>query len=276
MAVRFPGTSGNFFSRTSEIPSLDGFTACWWMKYATSVTNRNNPFTIYADASNCIYYQTSGASGTQLQYNLVGNGSNVLALTDLGVGNWYFIALSISGATVNNYYGALGSAELTLVQSFANSAIWFTPTNMRLSQRPDTFGRIDGTLANVKIWQASLTKAELEAERRVIRPRRLESLHAWYPIVDSGATARVRDFSGNRRDWLSNGSAITDEAMPPLTYDARRDWFFNPVVESAITVLYGAVTALDRLFGSIAVSDTLRSRASASDTVYGSAVANDE
>jgi hypothetical protein len=220
MAVRFPGTAGNFFARSSDLPALANFTVCWWMKYASSVTNRNNPFTIHIDGSSAIYYQTSGASGTQLQYNLVGNGSNVLTLVDIGIGNWYFFALAISGQQVDNYYAALGADTLTLAQSFASSSTWWTPTNMRLSQRPDTFGRIDGTLANVKIWQASLSKAELEAERRALRPHRRANLYAWYPMVDPGANARTRDMSGLSRDWTQTGT-VTDEAGPPLAYGSE-------------------------------------------------------
>jgi hypothetical protein len=217
MAIRFPGTSGNFFSRASDLPAVSPFTASWWVKLAASVVNRNNPFTIYADSSNYIYFQTRGDNGSLFQIQFAGNGSNVLDVVDVGVGNWYFMALTVSGTAINVYYAAESAASLSVVSTSASSASWWTPAHMRLSQRPDTFGRINGTLASVKIWSAALTQDQLEIERLLYRPVYTDNLHMWTPIVDLGAD-RIKDYGGSARDWTSNGASLVDEDGPPLMW----------------------------------------------------------
>lgn len=219
MAVRFPGTSGNFYARSSDLPAIAALTASWYVKLAASVTDRNNPFTIYENTTNFIDYQTRSDNGTLFQFRYGGNGSNVLNVVDVGVGNWYFMALVVSGATLNNYYAAADAASLSVVNTTASSASWWTPAHMRLSQRPDTFGRINGTIANVKIWTAALSQAELEIERLLWRPARLDGLHLWTPVVDLGAN-RVTDYSGAGRSWSPTGASIIDEDGPPLMWGA--------------------------------------------------------
>jgi hypothetical protein len=258
MAVRFPGTSGNFFSRNADLPAMAALTVSWWVRLTTSVTNRNNPFTIYADASNYVYFQTRGDNGTFFQIQFAGNGSNVLNIVDVGVGNWYFMALVINGASIVTYYASVTDLALSNVSTSASSATWWTPAHMRLSQRPDTFGRIDGRLASVKIWTAALTETELNADRWSYRPARTENLHLWTPIYDLAA-ARIEDYSGAGRDWTSNGASITDEDGPPIAFGSPY-WFVHDlaaVIPPAPADPNGVVV-LNDLAVAFARSDTLK------------------
>lgn len=135
---------------------------------------------------------------------------------------WQHVAMVRSSTTaLTIYVNAANPATATddvtarAAASFMSVGAWNTDTTYWASAR---YGAI-------KCWTAALTAAEIASEMRSIKPMRLADLWAYWPVL-AGATERIRDYSGNGRDWANNGT-VTDEDGPPVGWGvrpARRLW----------------------------------------------------
>jgi hypothetical protein len=76
-------------------------------------------------------------------------------------------------------------------------------------------------LVGIKQWQAGLTIDEVKAEMRAIRPLRFANLHSWHPAIANNLTDALKDFSGNGRNWTSQGTNTVETPSPPVSWGAR-------------------------------------------------------
>jgi hypothetical protein len=72
----------------------------------------------------------------------------------------------------------------------------------------------NGRMQAIKAWTAALSAQEILAEMRVIRPIVAANLYGFWPCWP-GSGERVRDYSGNGRNWTESGT-ITDEDPAPI------------------------------------------------------------
>jgi hypothetical protein len=160
-------------------------------------------------------------SPTELQ--LIDGGSytfNGVGPLTVSAQTWYRVAAVVSGATVTFYRSAAGAAlGSASVGDFTTPA---SPTTWHLGDDPyDDW--LDGRVAALKVWNAALTAAEVEAELAQYMPRRTANLIRWHPFL----RAETVDYSGSG-NALSGGTGTTTEDGPPIPWAAASPIVVRP------------------------------------------------
>lgn len=125
-----------------------------------------------------------------------------------------------------------------------------------------------GRIACMKAWTRALSAAEVLNEMRAIRPMHLLNLWGFWPIWSG---QRLKDMSGNGRDWTEIGSGHADADNPPVSYGAP-NWLIIPFVEAGgageQTLLPSAI-ASTLAFGTTKLSRTILANSIASSLALG-------
>ena len=210
-SVGFPGSPGSAHELIRTSYGLSGsVTICGWYYH-----NAPRTFgTIFGLMNSTTSYDYAGFSTTSSMLYHITTGPETAGPT-LTIGQWYYIALVWNAATGTDdqvWYAAAASSSMT---------------GMTLTDSPDTLGTgwtfrignnafndsLNGRVANVRVYSAALTQAELEAEKPAAEPVRTADLYAWYPLDGTGD---ITDHSGNGRDLTATGT-LTTESGPPVS-----------------------------------------------------------
>lgn len=235
MPIRFDAISDRL-ERSSGV--IDYNAAYCWMGwfYVAVDSNAITGFALIDDATaNNRDWMSTTNTGTLLRNHVtVGGAATNVNGTDLTVGQWYHIAMVRETATSLKLYldGVLDSTNT------ANVAARVASTHMEIASRNSgAANNLNGRVYAMKAWTASLTPAEVQQERLVMRPVRLANLYGFWP-VRPGSGERTRDYSGNGRDWTEGGT-LTDEDPSSVSYGAPRGQriFVAPAVRA-----YGALS----------------------------------
>lgn len=213
-AVRYDNVADSW-ARTSGMLNYNAaYTIMFWLYLVSDL----NAFSTFYQSSVGNYPHSdwigTDADGVTLQlYNQAGGGGIFDNGSTLSVGTWYHIVMVRNGTTtMDAYLNGVLDASVSLDVS-SRSAI----TEMR-------FGSINGAdradmrIAYVKAWSTNLSAAEIQAEMHTIRPQKFTNLYGWWPTW-TGSGERVKDYSGNGRDWTEAGT-LTEETPPPVSYGA--------------------------------------------------------
>lgn len=231
--------SGNYFSRTTNLPTIDGFTFTGWWKNVTDLNVVSQiVFELYLDLNN--YFEVrSSANGTSMNLAWRSNSTSItadsLGLSAWTIGAWQYVAFTVNADAINGYVAIATAAALSTFSATASGgSTWFTPTNLRIGQ--DHSGNASDAVGfNYKLYQAVLTQAEIEAERWSMLPKRTANLVAWYPFL---AGTRADDYSGLARTLTENGT-ITEGAAAPLGWGGRETRFLSYAAPaSTVPVFY--------------------------------------
>jgi len=209
MSVKFGGGSGDYFTRTTDLPSTNTITVCG---FANLTTDSNGYATLWGvDNGTTDYILLATASdGTTLLYF-----DTVLPLyfgASAVVGTPFFFGMTKSGSNVNLYTRQLDTAVMTTASGTGNA----NPVVTAMFVGNDGFVEPwNGQIWGLKIWSgAALTAAEVYQESCVIRPVRTANLYGWYPMLHSTVADCVTDFSGNGRNWTNTGSNTIGQGGP--------------------------------------------------------------
>ncbi len=206
MATRFD-TDGDGLDRTTSL--LDYNNPYSFMGWFYLVTDRNNftTFMVVHQSTGSYDHLGTDGSGTLLRLDDIGSAANG---TDLALTTWYHLAMVRESATSLKAY-LNGVVDLTLTNNAGsrggvvhNEISTFTGLTRHASARVQA----------IKMYDAALTQAEVQQEMRSILPRRLANINAWYPCFP-GSTERLKDYSGNGRNWTEVGT-LSDEDPGPL------------------------------------------------------------
>jgi hypothetical protein len=203
---------GEYLTRSTSLPSSTAFSICGFFA-PTSAAASSVPF-LFAlqDASNgigCAYKDSAGdlvfLVFTQNSYD-----DDIASFTGV-YGQHYFAGMTLDATTATLYVGSVGVSDALVTATVAGST--FTPDVLRLFDW--NAGNPVSPVAGVKAWDATLTAAEIERERCVLRPIRTADLHLWTPMLaSSSASDAAKDYSGNGRDWTVNGSPTITDGTP--------------------------------------------------------------
>ena len=162
----------------------------------------------------------------------------------LDVGAWYYAAAVVDPVGQDYSYLAL-AAQSSLTAFATTAAISGVSTGSNLGIGIDRWADSwDGRVAQVKIWNAALTKAELEAEKPLDSVARTANLWAYYSFRNGPQT---NDESGNGRT-LTIGETTPITATGPLS-----------VVDGLPILIVSTVTSTDTaVAGSINYNETGR------------------
>lgn len=228
MAVRFDAAADRLL-RTTDL--LDYNAAYSWMAWIQIVVDLNANSTFFMlndDTANNYDHIRTLADGTQLRLTTtIGGAAQSVSGSVLTVGQWYHLAMIRESANSIKIYldGVLditgnqniaGRAAVTRMEHAGRSSSNIEPSNSRV--------------AAIKAWSTNISLAQLQNEMRVIRPIRTSNLYGFWPCFP-GSTERLRDYSGNGRNWTESGT-LTDEDPPPVSWGAQSFYIveqFGPV-----------------------------------------------
>jgi hypothetical protein len=218
MAVRFDAGT-DVYTATTGLPSSS---TVWSMTmWALMAVNR---------ATYCGFLdmpQTTGADAATWQYPGVGgNGTTIIGAfsdateisspaVDMTVGTWFRIALIRASATSATLYrGAFGSPLTATTDAAMSTNITGTPAKLWLGGDSYSAEWWNGRLANVKLYNAALTQAEVETELGQYVPVRTANLLRWHPMIGAETTDR----SGNGNTLTAGSTAANTEDGPPIPW----------------------------------------------------------
>jgi hypothetical protein len=180
-----------------------------------------------------------GTTANQLRYVTTGPETAGATLT---VNNWYYVAqvwTPTTGTDDVGYHGSLTAASLTALSAANGDTI---SGSWVLQLGNDAFNSsLNGRLCNVKLWNNSLTAAEVQAERWSWHPQRTTDLWGWWPLDGNG---NIQDYSGNGRNLTLTGSP-TEAAGPPVAFDApvRAAYTYTPASATPSSQAFFAMMA---------------------------------
>lgn len=220
MAIRLE--HGEYLSRTIGLLNYNAaYTrACFfymsvdWNDWGHLLVSQQNPgsFTNYDHCG----LSTDGTTFRTEVY--VDGGGAAVNVATLSVGSWYFLGMRRASATAFDAFviplstGVLTKSSTITTNVGSRAAI----SHMFIN---DLGGySADGRYCGIKEWSTALTDAELLREALTILPRKLDNLHAWFPVFP-GSGERTRDYSGNGYNWTENG-VLSDEDPPPVSWGA--------------------------------------------------------
>lgn len=224
MAIRGNGTAMDYLELTAgNRPSLESVTVCGWGKLETDTNN----FSAIWSQFNSPNYNFTGlqtdATGTDLglwcgnpeQFNSMG--------VSLTVGTWFWWAVRVYGTgtnTVKAWYAEKNGAFTTLTKdNYAHDGETYQFWAFFESSYSEPF---DGRLAAIKVFDGTLTDAEVENEMYTIVPRKINKLYAWYPMIHQSKSDLLTDRSGNGKTLTETGggSLYVDDG-PPVSWGGK-------------------------------------------------------
>jgi hypothetical protein len=200
-AVRFDG-NGDELRRTTNLPPITGFTMMGWFR----ILDDNHSYSTMlglGHPSSSNGYLALMCCGNGWRQLMAWNGRGLVAGSNLALGTWYHVAMTVSGTGGGQFKVYLnGALDITF-----DGSPDITPERMSLGN--DSHNEwLDGNAANVKIYDAVLTQSEIAQEMTGAAPVRTASLNSWYPI--QSATDANIDYSGNGRTLTISGALTTD------------------------------------------------------------------
>ena len=226
-SVRFNTFDDHYSRAATGLESSDFTMACW--AYLSADRNTAN-FFLGADASSNWHSVGVHSDGTELYWS--STSGNTRTGAQLAVGAWYYVAIVYSASGTDTiYWGADGAAlssdstTTSGVMSGITSGFTFHIGNTRDSEW------WNGRIAQVKVWTAALSQAEIEAERDLDGVARTTNLWAYYSFRDGPQT---NDESGNGRTLTAAGT-LTAEAGPPVETPGGGGGFSGTLTHSGIS-----------------------------------------
>ncbi|MFB4265325.1 LamG-like jellyroll fold domain-containing protein [Nonomuraea sp. GTA35] len=265
MAVRFNASS---YSRAFSLGSQTAFTVTCWAKISVDTNTFATAWVIDNGISDYLSLKAD-ATGT-LMRALTDAGTH--ASRELTVGTWYFAAMSVSSTA-----GRLVTRSAT--DSMFTTATWsashtVNAATLRFGVWPSGGDGLNGCLAAVKVWQATLTQDEIENEAFRYTPSRTANLLAWYPFLEPSTV----DYSGAGAT-LSGGVGVTQEDGPSIIWRMGRRKCAVPsgatgIVSASLPPLTASVPGAVEVSGTATGSlPSLTSSASATVEVSGTSAA---
>lgn len=203
MAVRL-NASGEYYRRTTNLPSTTAFTWMAWV-YPITISGTNTFFSIDNGTSfidcylNGDFFRVFSSGVGQ------GTGSGVATAT------WYHLAITCSGTGANTL-----KVYLNGVEDISQAGASFSPSHIIFGDyNTSGGGPFDGRLAAVKMWDAALSGAEVAAEKDFYEPQRTTNKHAVYWMRNTAEA--VTDTSGNGYTLTAVGTASDEDGPPGVT-----------------------------------------------------------
>lgn len=194
-----------------------GFSACGWSK-STNSDGGYRPL-IWGTFTNSDFFFFGHASAANV-FRVEVNGTTVDGGTAVGIGVWFFWAVSVLENNVNGVVGRIWNNKFTLLDTEAASttgwATGHTCNHIEVGTQGDfTFSRL-GKYAQVRMWDGVLSEAEFDAEMRSTVPVKTSG------IINACEDNPAVDTSGNADPWDSITSIVVTDLDWPPNYGLRR------------------------------------------------------
>lgn len=209
MAIRFDA-AGDYLSRVSgEINPNNAYS--WQTRLYITVAPSGDQSVFGFDGGSMFEILHLDSSG-RLCFYVYNSGATITGST-LSINTWYDIMVVREGAASAKVYL---DGVLDITSTYDTTGRDVSDYDMFVGAITGGGWNLNCRQAGMKIWSKAHAIAEVKSEMRRISPVDPGSIWAWYPMFP-GATERVRDYSGNARNWTANGT-LTDEAGPPIPW----------------------------------------------------------
>ena len=220
MSRDLPGTSGNYLS-VGDVAPIDitgtALTICGWIRPDT--LGSEDVIASKRDAGSTAFQYELGVTSAGAVFFRVGNGSGTFETasggTQVATGAWNHICGVKNGTGANALKGYINGVERASVTS--NVTIGNTAQNLVFGRISDgDFNILDALLAEVAIWNVSLSASEVAAMARGVSPLliRRQSLKGYWPLY--GTSSPERDYSGQGSSATINGTVNSGTRNPPV------------------------------------------------------------
>lgn len=254
MAIRIQSGGLEYLSRTTGLLNYNAaYTRAGFFYMAADANDYGHIFASEQNPGAFQNYDHCGVTGNGTTFRCEvyngGSGASDDAIATLAVGNWYFIGMRRASATsFNAFVIPLSTMVLDVSSTITTNVAARTAISHMWVNKLGSYV-CDGRYAGLKEWSVYLTDAELLQEAMSLLPRKLDSLHAWYPMLP-GSGERTRDYGGGGYDWTEAGT-LSDEDHPPVSWGAPSIWL--PYAASGVTGSAAVTEAADTASASGAV-----------------------
>lgn len=224
MAIRGDATTDRLLRTGTMLDYNSAYTWMGWIYLTSDLNAIGKMFSLNTNGTtNNNEDLGTESDGTTLRVRANDGGTAVAVTgTNLSVSTWYHVALVRESATSLKAYlnGALditntknitGRTAVTRMEAFAVTTANSNRQDMRVQA--------------LKAWQQALTLAEIANEMKLVRPIRSSDVWGWWPCLP-GTTERLKDYSGNGRDWTEGGT-LTDEDPPGISWGGFTPYSYN-------------------------------------------------
>jgi hypothetical protein len=210
MAVRFTAESQTY-SRTVTLGSQSAYSMTCWVKVAVDRNEFSSAWCLGNAAGGDVFsiLQTT-ATGTNLEF-ITSAAFTAVPLVNMTVGTWYFVGISMNGATGTAVYRTAASGTFTTVPIASQGAI--VQTTIQLGRSIYAGEWLNGSITGVKWWSATLTETELKDEAPYLAPVRTSNIRAYYKLLTPSTT----DDSGNGMTLTGGTGAVSDTGPTGVT-----------------------------------------------------------
>lgn len=245
MSVRFDASADNYVA-TTGLPGTT-FTVTLWGRIAVDRNQYSSFVGVDNTTENQVLSIQTDTDGVSPYLWLAPHGTNFVSVSpslSMTVGSWYRMALVRSGTSVTWYLatatGAVSSGAGTLTGTLSQ-------TRFRLGHSPKSVEWLNGNIANVKVYNAALTQAEIVTEWGNWQAQRTADLLRHHKFQSAAETV---DYSGN--GWsLTSAGTPTFEATNPSIADsppAGADPLLWRLGSTAVSSLRVGTTAVSGLY----------------------------
>jgi hypothetical protein len=216
MAVRFDSATTDALRISSGLFDYNAaYTIMAWVYPVSNPAADMQPFSIAVDGSNLDQLRTGSGATSWSARSIVGGTAVATGTASVDYATWQHLVLQRTDSS-NVYLWKDGSQSTASNQAAGgrSAATQLDAGNGRAGTTP-----LNGRMYALKAWTVALTAAEILTEMRSVRPIRLANYWGWWP-ARPGATERLKDYSGNGRNWTEVGT-LTDEDPAPIWWGAR-------------------------------------------------------
>ena len=224
MAVRFDN-SGEGYTTTAGVPTGSAWTILLWVNMKVDTNNYAKVWALKGGTT--VLFLSSGAEGNAFAvWGSFGNAAGITATAD----TWFRSAVVATGSgDSTHYFGAVGDA---LSSQATPEFVGDAPADATSLTISGELGEhLNGCVAGLKIWSATLTQAEIENEFTQYVPIRTANLIHWHPFL----AADTVDYSGNA-NALTGGTGASTEDGPPIPWETGEVGLFLPTTGPSTTV----------------------------------------
>jgi hypothetical protein len=208
-SITTSGTTGGI-RRTANIPQYTAVTFAGWFQINSGAKAAAATQFICGIGSASFTALLVDASGNLAYRRLNGANSTMVAAASWTEGDWYYGAITGTTGAQSAYIFNSSGTRIGL----NNSAETPTPswTAMAVGNRYDTGQGVAGKFSHWKVWDHTLSQAEIEAE--MFEPVFLTGPD-YYADVNTGFADTAIDIGPNSRDWTETNTG-TDADTPPV------------------------------------------------------------
>lgn len=183
MAVFFDGTTSTGL-QAAPVKARPNSSAVSIAFFARIDANQGTftPFLLYFCGSGSYMIETA-ADGVTLEFSENGGGASAVTAGALTIGQWYFIALTIDSSATYNlrlYWKPIMSPTLKQVSGTTGNEGGLITVYLGVPNALTTY--LNGSMAGVRIWQDTLSQADLELESTSISPVQTAGLAYFWPL----------------------------------------------------------------------------------------------